>query len=262
MSIKENKTVIYRVFEEVTKGNLDIIDEYFADGFIRRAADGTETGRDTYKQICGFLLKTFPDFRIAVDDIVAEGDRTAFRFTWSGTMQGAGGKHIAVTEDYFCRFKDGKIIEFDNLLDELPGYQARLEENKTLVRRALETWNRDRNNLLDIMSELVTPMYVEHYTDVDLSLEQVKQAYSTFLAAFPDITVTINDIVAEGDKVAVRATWKGTHKGQIFGIAPTGNRIDMTNTSIFRIANGKLAELWTTQDSLRMLQQLGVIPKM
>ena len=67
--------------------------------------------------------------------------------------------------------------------------------------------------------------------------------------------------VAEGDKVAIRVTWRGTHKGEFMGIAPTGNKIEMTNTLIFRIAVGKLAENWATIDELRLMQQLGVIPK-
>lgn len=133
-----------------------------------------------------------------------------------------------------------------------------IKENKELVRHSYELWNQKE---LTAYFKICTPGYIEHYTDQDLSLEQVKQAYDIFLQAFPDINVTVNIMVAEGDKVAVRATWRGTHKGEIFGIAPTANKIDMTNTSVLRIENGKIAELWTTQDSLRMLQQLGVIPK-
>jgi predicted ester cyclase len=86
-----------------------------------------------------------------------------------------------------------------------------------------------------------------------MNLEESKQFESEFLAAFPDIKVTINDMVAEGDKVAVLVTWKGTNK-------ETGKKIEMTNANIFRIANGKWAEAWNVTD-IRLAQQLEAIPK-
>jgi predicted ester cyclase len=250
LSIKENKAAIHRVFEEVTKGNLDIIDEFFADSFIRRAADGTEMGRDGYKQICGILVKAFPNFRVTIDDIVAEGDRAAFRFTWSGTMPGAAGNRLAVTEDYFCRFKNGKIIEFKNLLDQLAGHQARLEENKVLIRHAYALINKGG---FEEFYELVSPGYVEHLTDRDMNLEQSKEFEANFLAQFPDINITINDMIAEGDKVAVLVTWRGVNKD-------TGKKIEMTNANIFKIAKGKIVEAWNVTD-IRLAQQLGTAPK-
>ena len=82
-----------------------------------------------------------------------------------------------------------------------------------------------------------------------------------YFAAFPDASATIEDMVAEGDKVAVRVTWRATHKGEFMGITPTGKQIEMTNTLIFRIADGKLVENWATIDELRLMRQLGVIPE-
>lgn len=236
MSAKENKAAIYKVFEEVTNGNLDIIDVYFANNFIRRAADGTETGRDTYKQICGFLLKTFRDFRITVDDIVAEGDRVAFRFTWSGTAPGAGGKHIAVTEDYFCRFKNGKIIEFNNLLDQLPGYQAQLETNKALVRYLYEKANQGD---METFFQHYAPGFIEHLTTGDMTLEQAKQLHAR--TDVDVVSVTFNHLVAEGDYVAVMSTWKMREKN-------TGKENEMTNAHTIKIKKGKLMEAWSVID--------------
>ena len=118
-----------------------------------------------------------------------------------------------------------------------------IEENKALVRHAFDTG------------------YVAHYAIGDFSLEQAKQFETMYFAAFPDAIATIEDILAEGDKVAIRVTWRGTHKGEFMNIAPTGNKIEMTNTIIFRIAVDKLAENWATIDELRLMQQLGVIPR-
>ena len=133
-----------------------------------------------------------------------------------------------------------------------------IKENKTLIRRVYELWNRKE---LDKYLEVFAPGYVEHYPDGDMPLKQVIESGTMFCVAFPDVTSTIEDMVAEGDKVAVLMTSRGTHKGEFLGIPPTGNKIEMRNTCIIRIANGKLAEWWGTLDGLSVMQQLGVIPK-
>jgi predicted ester cyclase len=132
------------------------------------------------------------------------------------------------------------------------------KENKELLGRAYTLMNQKR---LDSFFKLLAPDYIEHWTENDLSLEQAKEADTLFFKAFPDATATIEELVAEGDKVAIRVTWRGTHKGDFRGLAPTGKKAEMTNTGIYRIAKGKLAECWATVDSLRLMQQLGVIPR-
>ena len=124
------------------------------------------------------------------------------------------------------------------------------------MRRAYELANRRE---LDAFFELLAPDYVEHLPTGDKSLEQVKQYTGTVFEAFPDIHFTIEDMVAEGDKVAVRVTWKGTHKGVFMDIAPTGNKIDITSANIIKIAAGKWVEFWNVTD-VRLMQQLGDIP--
>ena len=131
-----------------------------------------------------------------------------------------------------------------------------IEENKALVHRAYELVNRRE---LDAFFELLAPEYVEHLPIGDKSLEQVKQYAGTVFGAFPDIHFTIEDMVAEGDKVAVRVTWRGTHKGVFMDITPTGNKIDITNANIIKIAAGKWVEFWNVTD-VRLMQQLGDIP--
>ncbi len=123
MSIEENKALILRFWDEVNKGNLSIVDECFADNFVRYAADGQQMDRDGYKNFVMGLLDHFPDIHCTVDDIVAENDKVAFRFSWTATSQrdtpdGAikKGQKFKVTEDYFCRLENGKITEFNNLI--------------------------------------------------------------------------------------------------------------------------------------------------
>ena len=126
------------------------------------------------------------------------------------------------------------------------------EQNKALVRHAYALCNRRE---LDAYFDLFSSGYVFHSVDGDLSGEQARIHELEWFAAFPDIRVTIVDMVAEGDKVAVRVNWKGTHTGKGYGWTPTGKKIDITNANTFKIVNGKLVELWNVCD-MRLLQQL------
>ena len=92
--------------------------------------------------------------------------------------------------------------------------------------------------------------------------EGLKEAARGYRGAFPDLELTIHETVAEGELVAIRWTAQGTHRGDLFGIAPTGKQATVTGITIDRYAGGKIAESWTNWDTLGMLQQLGVIPAM
>ena len=81
-----------------------------------------------------------------------------------------------------------------------------------------------------------------------------------FLAAFPDLRITHDNVIAEGDKVAIRWSLTGTHKNEFVGLAPTGRVITMTGIDIFRITGGKIVELWQNMDQLGVMQQLGIVP--
>ena len=132
-----------------------------------------------------------------------------------------------------------------------------IKENKALVRHVVELWNRRD---MDAFFKLLAPEYVEHLPSGDISLEQLKKYAPKFFAAFPDISITINDMVAEGDKVAVLVNWRATHKGEYMGIPPTGKKIDITVAMIIKIVGGRWMEFWNVTD-IRLMQQLGVIPK-
>ena len=90
--------------------------------------------------------------------------------------------------------------------------------------------------------------------------EAQKQALQTVQAAFPDMRWTIEDILAEGDKVAVRWSFQGTHRGEFLGVPATGKQVHWTAIDILRIADGKIAERWSEYDLMTMLQQLGAVP--
>jgi steroid delta-isomerase-like uncharacterized protein len=135
------------------------------------------------------------------------------------------------------------------------------EQNKTLERRLIEeVWNRGNFAVVD---ELVASDYVGHSStpaDETRGREAYKQFYAGLRRAFPDLQVTIEDQVAEGDRVVTRWTARGTHRGEFRGIPPTGKQGAITGITIDRIANDKVVECWTNADDLGMLRLLGVIP--
>lgn len=135
-----------------------------------------------------------------------------------------------------------------------------IEENKALARR----WNHEiwmKRNFA-VMDGLFTTNFVFNYapSGVASDREGYKQTVTILCAPFADIHSTIEDMVAEGDKVAVRWTWRGTHKGEFMGVAPAGKEVTITGISILHIVGGKIVEEWGEMNILGMMQQLGVLP--
>ena len=128
-----------------------------------------------------------------------------------------------------------------------------LEENKAIVRRWIEAYNK-RNLDFD---EFIAPDYVDHTNKV--GREGLKQLFAMGLKAFPDWHETIEDIIAEGDKVWVRLSYTGIHKGEFMGFPPTGKKIASKAVDIYRIVNGKLAEYWNVTDNVDIFKQIGAI---
>jgi len=136
------------------------------------------------------------------------------------------------------------------------------EESKALVRREYEQGVNKKD--FDVRDGALASNYVGHFPGVPpiQGIEAFRQFTSGFFTAFPDLQTTIEDLIAEGDKVAVRQTWRGTHTGNFLGIPPTGKQVAFTSTEFYRVADGKLAEEWIELDMLGLLQQLGAIPPM
>ena len=131
-----------------------------------------------------------------------------------------------------------------------------IEDNKALARRAIEEIMNQRN--LAVFEDLHAPDYVCHILSRTIQgPEPVKQILSMILTAFPDLHYTFEDVFGEGDRVVVRFTYGGTHKGDFMGIPPTGKQVAVTGISIMRVANGKFLEEWINTD---LMQQLVVVP--
>jgi steroid delta-isomerase-like uncharacterized protein len=134
-----------------------------------------------------------------------------------------------------------------------------LEQNKALTRRWLESFSAGN---LAIMDELFAPNYLSHDPAVPDggSLNGFKQLMGAMRAAFPDAQATIEDQVAEQDKVTTRFTVRATHQGELMGLPATHKPVTFSVIDITRIENGKFAESWFNQDTLGLLQQIGAIP--
>jgi predicted ester cyclase len=134
------------------------------------------------------------------------------------------------------------------------------EQNKTIARRyAEELQDFWRSGDLSFVDRIFDSNYVQHIPGVPPNMS-VKQIFAALRAAIPDFQTTIEDLIAEGDKVAVRISWQGTHKGELMGIPPTGKHVKVTEMQIYRMANGKIVERWVETDVFGMMQQLGIIP--
>lgn len=129
-----------------------------------------------------------------------------------------------------------------------------LEENKAIVRRWIESYNKHN---LDSFDEFIAPDYIDHIHHG--GPEGVKQVFNMAFKAFPDWHETIEDIIAEGDKVWVSTTYTGTFTGEYLGLAPTGKKVTTAAFDIYRIANGKLVEGRNFTNDLALLKPLGVI---
>ena len=132
-----------------------------------------------------------------------------------------------------------------------------LEDNKALVRRQHEeVWNKGNAAAID---EIYASDFVCHFPVGPKwkGPEGVKKVVARQRTAFPDWEETIEDIIAEGDKVVTRFTSRGTHKGRFMGVPPTGKKVEITEVAVFRIADGKIAEQWGFPDLQGLRRQLG-----
>lgn len=130
------------------------------------------------------------------------------------------------------------------------------DDNKALVQRFFEEVVNQRN--LTALDQFVAPGGINHTVPAGMP-QDANQFLGLYLNAIPDGKVTVEDLMADGDRVVARVSFSGTHQGAFRGIHPTGKQITVMGINIFRIANGKLVEHWGLTDRLSVLQQLGVV---
>ena len=135
------------------------------------------------------------------------------------------------------------------------------EQNKAIVRQLIEEVINQNN--LSLGEQLMAADIIEHEElppGIPTGIEGTKIMFSMLHNAFPDFKATINDLIAEDDKVVVFMTWTGTQHGEWMGLPPSGKPMSINVMDIFRVADGKLVEHWGMMDSMAMMQQLGALP--
>src|SRR5579859_5744541 len=153
------------------------------------------------------------------------------------------------------------VVETDEI-EALPKENS-THENAALIRRFYDEIFTLGD--LDVADELIASDFVEHIpsplpTQPTLGPKAVKWFASMYRTAFPDLHVSIEDLMAIDDKIVTRVTWHGTHRGQLLGTDPTGKRVDIAGIDVSRVAEGQLVEHWGQIDVLGMLSQLGFLP--
>lgn len=285
---EENKAIIGRLGELWNTGNLAIADEIFGADFVNHDPNNPGvTNSESYKGYVPAIRIGFPDFHVATDDLIAEGEKVAFRWTINATHQGdlmgmpATGIQVVWTGITIAHFADGKIVEMwwshDHLglfqqlgvippmpdgpppmqrtapedfvwsaLSKVTGNPGDPEKNKAIVlREELEGWAQGD---VDVALEAISPNFVNHdpiwpgVTDY----ESYKQ-WVEFELDNP-LNLTVNELIAEEDKVAERWT------------IDIGEGTTISGMSIHRFADGKIVERWWSKNLMDMLQQQGIIP--
>ena len=283
-----NKAIIGRLGELWNTGNLEIADEAFDADFVNHDPNNPEvTNLESYKGLVAAIHIGFPDFHVATDDLIAEGDKVAFRWTINATHQGelmgmpATGIQVVWTGITMARFADGKVVEMWWAHDHLGLFQQLgvippMPDGPPMMQRTAPedfVWSAlskvtgnpgdpEKNKAIVLREEL------EGWAqgDVDVALEAISPKFVNHDPIWPGVTdyesykqwveyhldepsnLTVKELVAEEDKVAERWT------------IDIGGGITISGMSIHRFADGKIVERWWSKNALDMLQQLGVIP--
>jgi predicted ester cyclase len=294
MAVEENKALIRQHFAALERGNLEEAASYWAPNAVNhgsgRPGQQPPPGPDGLMGVLRSLQRAFPDRRWQIDELIAEGDMVACRLTVSGTygdippipVEGAmlvrtppTGEPYAVQHVHLFRVADGKVTDHravrddlglllqlgvlappDHALEVTQARNATVERNEDVARRFVETiFNQKRTEALE---EFMRPDVILHHSGRTLTpgLDGIKQHQRTLFLGLPDLHYEIEDVVAAGDRVVVRLTISGTHRGEYWGFAATGKRVTMTAIHVLRLMDGKIAETWSESDAVGMREQL------
>jgi len=287
--IEANKAILLRAEEFWNTGDMAIADEVYSADFVNHDPTAPDVGDlESYKGFAAVVRAGMPDFHVAPEVIVAEGDKVASCWTATGTQTGElvgippTGIQARWTGITIYHCADGKVVEawwskdmagFLEQLGVMPptretytwgepsqvtGDTGDPQTNKALVQRMIDEVMNQQN--LAVVDELFAADYLMHDpawpTEVK-GPEGFKQWAGMMLDPyFSDSCISIEDMIAEADSVVVRWTWNATHTGEFMGIPPTGRQISVAGISIHRFADGKFVESWVNYDSMGMMQQL------
>lgn len=292
---EENKALATAYWEEVWWGDQGKIAEIVAPDEVHHwGIGGDTTGFEEFTQRWDQFFAAFPDLKFTVDLVAAEGDQVATRWTATGTQRGEWqgiaptNREVTWQGTNIFRFECGQIVESWSEADHLgllsqlgatdiptllatpaapaqaatsasaatPCADESAEANVATARRWTEEVYTGKD--LAVLDEILDPAAIHHgaaFPDV-AGAEAIKEALAGTFTAFPDITLTVDDTIADGDLVVVRWSGTGTNDGPWLGMDPTGKTAHFTGINIYRFACGKIVESWSEMDSLAVLREL------
>jgi steroid delta-isomerase-like uncharacterized protein len=282
MSAIQNKYTAMRYFKEImTDGNLATLYELIAPEFIFTLPTHPEPyrGPDGFKELVTMLHSCFPDFYIHPVDMVASGDTVVTRWRGGGTHLGAAihtvagdippsGRKFEIDGISWQRMENGKIVETLGNEDTVGMFQQLAiipgpltatppEQNlKTAHRYFDEVMNQGK---LGVIEEIMTPdfQFIIPTQPAPIAGVEAMSGFVTYLrAAFPDIKFAVEREIAADNKVAMRWTITGTHKGEFLGMPATGNKISDYGVDIFTFENGKIKTVHVNENDFGLFQQL------
>ena len=288
-----NKALAIRADEHVNTGDTAIADEIFATNFVNHdPANPDVRDLESYKGWVAAARTAMPDFHAAMEDIIAEGDMVAERWTATGTQEGElpgippTGRQVTFTGMTIYRVAEGKIVDMWwstdslSLLEQLGVIPPTREDytwaapsevtgdpgdpmaNTSMVLYFVQKfWNEQNVAGLDNTHSADFIGHIPVIPGNPFPFYVYKQVCLLHLAAFPDLRITVDNIIAEGDKVAVCWTATGTHLGELMGIPASGRQIKFTGITIHRFADGKIVENWWVYDAMGMMQQITAPPE-
>jgi steroid delta-isomerase-like uncharacterized protein len=295
VSSEENRALIRRLAEAFQDywrdGDERRLDQFYRPDVVNHTP-GMPRDLAGFKQALPAFRAALPDLRIKAEDVVAEGDRVVLRVSARGTHTGAlmgvppTGRPVAITEMHLYRIDGGRVAErwalFDafGLLQQIgaiPGAEQRqsvdgraapeaadrptpatVAQNRAVVGRFVDEVVGGRN--LAAVDELVAPECVYHGPGMVVrGPGGLRDLIGMLRGAFPDWRETVEDVIAEGDRVAFRVTGSGTQSGPFMGVPPSGARATIMGIDLARLAGGRIVEHWANFDQLGMLQQIGAM---
>ena len=296
----EAEAIAEAYFAAFNAGDAESLGALLAPDYRHHGALVSDQDREIHQERLRTNREAFPDGQYELADVFAEGDLAAVRHNFTGSLQGpyAGvepeGQPVAVRGVHIHRVTCGQIVETWNSGDALgllrqigalpspgPSPRTSLEEagtppvatpagecppgsaaaNAAIGRRWTEDALDGRD--LDLLDAFVAEDLVHHaglFVD-EIGRDALKEDLAALIEAFPDVRFTADVVVATDDRAAVRWTGRGTHDGELQGLAPTGLPVVFTGINVYRIACGQIVEGWSEPDALGLLQQLGDVPE-
>jgi predicted ester cyclase len=270
-----------KYIEAINEDDFELLAQILDENFVDQAAVGTNMpqGLEGAKAAHLMLREGFPDVRFEIDELLVEGNKLVMRATGYGTNTGSffgmppTGKEVSWVGLRILRVENGKFVEGVAEFDQVGILQQMgivpslapppdLEANKEIIRRLYDEENKGNIDAIDdyMASDIV--IWGDALAPYQKGTAGIKEQVKMVRQAFPDLTVTLEDLVAEGDKVTARIRWRGHFTQGFMDIPATGKECTWTAIAINRIENGKVAERWFVASTFSLLQQLGIIPDM